>query len=158
MSVKSSCLSAWGLTAMLWHGCTASPDASSRPSQGSQPLASAGQTSAPSVAAPAAQAVNTADTQPTAKLDGSTVCAGICGRSTELRCAHANDCERLCADSMREMPCQSHMATATACMLGRPASDWECSEDGLAAIKDGFCKPQQDAFANCLAKELNGTL
>lgn len=95
-------------------------------------------------------------TREAAKLPATSRCAAICSRSTELGCAQAGNCERLCADSMTDVPCEPEMAAATACMLTHPASDWECSDDGFAAIKSGVCTTEQEAFAGCMTKELGG--
>jgi hypothetical protein len=72
----------------------------------------------------------------------------------ELRCAQAAQCERLCNESMRGAPCAVEMEAATRCMLTHPASDWECTPEGLAAIKDGLCTSEQERFASCLEQLL----
>jgi hypothetical protein len=88
-----------------------------------------------------------------AEADVKRQCAGICARSTELKCAQAAECEALCAASMADPTCAAQMSAATSCMLKEPAANWECTEDGVAAIKEGFCEAEQNAFATCLMAE-----
>ena len=83
-------------------------------------------------------------------VEAKQQCAGICSRSTELKCAQAAQCETMCLQSMVDATCTEQMAVATGCMLKHPASSWECTEDGVAAIKDGLCDKEQGAFADCL--------
>jgi hypothetical protein len=57
---------------------------------------------------------------------------------------------------MAGAPCSNEMTQATACMLNHPASDWMCTPDGLAAIKEGICVAEQDAVTACVSKMLGG--
>jgi|GEM_PF-6158216 len=81
-------------------------------------------------------------------------CEEICARSTELKCKEAAQCRRMCNESMSNGPCSTEMRGATSCMVRHPASDWECTPEGLAAIKDGICVSEQEAVATCLGKLL----
>jgi hypothetical protein len=38
-------------------------------------------------------------------------------------------------------------------MLVEPAAHWECTEAGLAALKEGFCDAQQQAYVACVTSE-----
>jgi hypothetical protein len=50
--------------------------------------------------------------------------------------------------------CKDELRAATACMLAHPASDWECSPQGLAAIKSGICDSEQQKVMNCMMAEV----
>ncbi|MFT3922203.1 MAG: hypothetical protein QM778_06690 [Myxococcales bacterium] len=87
---------------------------------------------------------------PAGKLRADSPCAAICTRSTELACAKASTCEAVCKASMTEGLCDAEMRAATACMLREPAANWECTEQGLAAIKSGFCEAEQAKVVHCV--------
>jgi hypothetical protein len=40
------------------------------------------------------------------------------------------------------------------CLAREPRPHWECDDDGMPAIKDGYCTAQQAALAGCLQREL----
>ena len=46
--------------------------------------------------------------------------------------------------------CGAEMAAVMSCFARQPLSSWECSEDGDAAIKDGFCDKPQGQFVHCI--------
>ena len=87
---------------------------------------------------------------PSAKLVANSPCAAICSRSTELGCSQASTCEATCRASMADGLCIAEMSAATSCMLREPAKNWECSEEGLSAIKDGFCEDEQMQVVDCM--------
>jgi hypothetical protein len=89
-----------------------------------------------------------APAQPTSSRDA--MCDGICARAAELRCPKANDCPKMCAETMKIEVCNAELAKATDCVLARPATDWQCTAQGVASIKDPFCTAEQKAFGDCL--------
>ena len=46
--------------------------------------------------------------------------------------------------------CAAEMAAVMSCFGRQPLSSWECSEEGDAAMKDGFCDTQQGQFVRCI--------
>jgi hypothetical protein len=118
--------------------CSKTADSASAPAE-SQGLGSA-------VAAPAPAARVAPSTAPMAtKSNLVELCAGICLRAQELKCEGAAHCASLCVESMSEVPCPAEMTTATRCMLQHPASDWTCTPEGLASIRDGICEQEQQS-------------
>jgi len=77
-------------------------------------------------------------------------CERTCAFSRDLHCTASASCAEVCRDSMREMPCKELFASVVSCAAAQPIGQWECSEEGLAAIKDGPCDTQQSAFLSCL--------
>jgi hypothetical protein len=130
------------------------------PTAPSEPAPAAAETpsvpNAPEVPAHLAPAAEAPPSAPAGKLRADSPCAAICARSTELRCSRASECEAVCAASMADELCVAEMAAATACMLKEPAKNWECNEEGVASIKDGFCMEQQGQAATCLTGKLPG--
>ena len=80
-------------------------------------------------------------------------CATICRRSNELNCKIQSDqCINVCRE-MQDVPvCKAEMEKVVSCMVSRSATDWECSEEGIAALKNGACDSQQNGFINCMMK------
>jgi hypothetical protein len=53
-------------------------------------------------------------------------------------------------------PCSPSVSAFLACLVNEPLSHWECDEDGVAAIREGFCEhPQAAAFA-CMKSKMHG--
>jgi hypothetical protein len=51
-------------------------------------------------------------------------------------------------------PCQGEMVGFYQCLVTQPVDHWECAEDGVAAIRDGFCDdPQRTAIA-CMESKM----
>ena len=49
------------------------------------------------------------------------------------------------------------MGAFLACLAEQPASHWDCN-DGVAAIKPGYCESQQGNFAYCFESQLDQKL
>jgi hypothetical protein len=47
-------------------------------------------------------------------------------------------------------PCGDEFRAFYGCLVGQPPQNWECSEDGVAAIREGFCESQQSRVAACM--------
>jgi len=83
---------------------------------------------------------------------GTDPCPTVCERSKELRCSAVAECSQRCAESRDLAACSSEMSAVLRCITREPVGHWECSEDGLASIKDGYCDGEQAAFMSCMAK------
>lgn len=146
-----SVVGATWLCALFCVGCSNATGASER-----SPVHAVAVTPAAAVAAPAEPeepaAPKSAAPGPASPQNLAAIkqCAEICARSTQLKCAHASECEALCIDSLESATCMPQMKSATDCMLAKPIASWQCSEDGVAAIKPGICDAEQQAFVSCV--------
>jgi hypothetical protein len=122
-----------------------SPGAEPKAAPSPQPAAEPKPTPAPAPSPGAAP--------PAPKLAADSQCAAICTRSTALGCPAAARCEAMCSEAMRGATCQAEMRAVNECMIAQPPANWECTDDGIAAIKDGFCQAEQAAVAQCLTRE-----
>jgi hypothetical protein len=51
-------------------------------------------------------------------------------------------------------PCSSQMGAFYQCLLAQPLGNWECDEEGMAAIREGFCDQEQEATVRCMDDKL----
>jgi hypothetical protein len=77
-------------------------------------------------------------------------CKQICDRSRELKCSHAGECEPNCVASAANTPCKEQFLAFYGCLSGQPLQNFRCEEDGVAAIREGFCDKEQAATAACM--------
>ena len=77
-------------------------------------------------------------------------CTSICERSRTLKCANVAECQPNCVAMAVGTPCSDEFMRFYACLVREPVEHWECSEDGIAAIKDGFCENEQKAAIQCM--------
>jgi len=77
-------------------------------------------------------------------------CRAICDRSRTLKCKNADECMSHCTGMATVTHCQGVMTAFYQCLLGRPVQDWECAEDGVAAIREGFCDSEQGRVVSCM--------
>lgn len=81
----------------------------------------------------------------------SELCVGICKHTVSLGC-NSNDAE--CRDTCEQMlqvdTCGGEMARVFACMARQPTAAFECGEDRIAALLDGYCDAEQSSFARCI--------
>ena len=110
------------------------------------PQASASTRSAMPEPSPAAAAT------PATKAPGVDPCVTVCERSKELKCRAVAECPQRCAESRNVAACNSEMSAVLQCVIREPVGHWECGEDGLASIKDGYCDAEQAAFMACVVK------
>jgi hypothetical protein len=80
----------------------------------------------------------------------SDLCGGICERSRKLRCKNAAECERNCQAMGLIAGCNEQMLVLYRCLGGQAVDRWECAEDGVAAIRDGFCEAEQEKAVACV--------
>ncbi|MET0794650.1 MAG: hypothetical protein ABW061_24225 [Polyangiaceae bacterium] len=79
-------------------------------------------------------------------------CSVMCDHSRALHCNDVARCAENCAELVKQPLCKSELERALHCIVAEPRQHWECSEDGLAAIKVGFCDPEQAAYAACMER------
>ena len=46
--------------------------------------------------------------------------------------------------------CERQFAGFYRCLSGEPSEHWRCDEDGVAAIREGFCDKEQEATVQCM--------
>lgn len=47
-------------------------------------------------------------------------------------------------------PCPREIGLFYACLLRQPEQNWECADDGVAAIREGYCDAEQQAVIACM--------
>jgi hypothetical protein len=107
---------------------------------------------------PATSGIATVPAPPvaTAKSSSSLVpklqrlCLEICGRSRDLKCKHGDGCAANCLAMASAPPCTEQFLVFYECIAKQPARNWECSEDGVAAIREGFCEKEQEQTVLCM--------
>jgi len=110
---------------------------------------------APVVSSPA-PAASPQVVAPAATIDVATAraveksCTSICERSSTLKCAHAGDCIKSCVGMAIGTPCSAEFSALYTCLLREPMDHWECSEDGTAAIREGYCEKEQERTVTCM--------
>jgi len=104
------------------------------------PIAAAAPASPPSQPPPTA----------TAPSGGDDPCPAICERTRPLKCKRAAACRETCGQMRLVDTCVAEMAAVMTCFGRQPLSSWQCSEEGDAAMKDGFCDTQQGQFVRCI--------
>jgi hypothetical protein len=80
----------------------------------------------------------------------SELCRSICERSQVLKCKNADQCLVECVTTGTETPCNAEFQAFYRCLVPQPAQNWECAEDGIAAIKPGLCDEQQERALQCM--------
>ena len=53
---------------------------------------------------------------------------------------------------MRLPGCDAELLRFMACAAREPASHWEC-DDGIPALKDGFCDAEQASVVKCVGSK-----
>ena len=100
--------------------------------------------------APAREPAPVGSARVAAAAEVERTCTSICDRSRTLKCAHVAECQPNCVAMAVGTPCSGAFMSFYACLVREPVEHWECSEDGIAAIKDGFCQKEQEAAVGCL--------
>jgi hypothetical protein len=104
--------------------------------------------------APAANSTATAATSSVPRaplpLAVTEACTSICERSKVLKCKNADECLGECVTAATGTPCNAEFQAFYRCLVPQPAHNWECAEDGIAAIKPGLCDEQQERAIQCM--------
>jgi hypothetical protein len=106
--------------------------------------------SSPAPEAPPAASAALTKIDPDAAKSVEKACAGICERSRSLKCKNAEECMKSCIGMGIGTPCSEAFAALYACLGSQPAERWECGEDGMAAIREGFCEKEQERTVKCM--------
>jgi hypothetical protein len=83
-----------------------------------------------------------------------SACRQICRRSVELHCSHANECEPNCVAAASETPCSQAFSTFYDCLTRQPLQNFQCDEDGVAAVREGVCDQEQAATLRCVEAKM----
>ena len=81
-------------------------------------------------------------------------CARICENSRKLKCKNVGECEPNCVGMGSIRPCVDAVGALYACLGKEPVEHWECAEEGVAAIRVGYCDREQEAAVTCMEKNL----
>jgi hypothetical protein len=76
-------------------------------------------------------------------------CTDICEHTVKLACGSRQACMDACAEANDGSICDHEMRAFVTCSLTHPVAHWECTENGVAAIKQGFCDGEQQDFVRC---------
>lgn len=85
--------------------------------------------------------------------DIGALCARGCVTVESLGCANdPPDCEADCLAEFNGFPesCRDESLAYADCSAARPASDYECDEDGESILKDGVCDAEATAAFSCI--------
>lgn len=147
----------WGLfflaTTWLVAGCARSRSEQTHASEPSAlPVASVAPrvSAAPPIAPRAAPLPERVQVSPEAQ----TSCRGICERSKQLKCKRSEECLPNCYGMASLTPCSKEINPLFSCLLREPAEHWECDEDGMGAIRDGYCDKEQREAVACMEKKM----
>lgn len=81
-------------------------------------------------------------------------CRAICERSSQLKCKNTDECVPNCLAMASLTPCTAEIATMFGCILREPIAHWECAEDGVGAIRDGYCNDEQGKAVACMEQKM----
>lgn len=86
--------------------------------------------------------------------EAQNYCRAFCERSRELKCPSTNECPTNCLGMISLTPCSSEISAMFGCILREPVAHWECDEDGVGAIREGYCDKEQAAAVACMEKKM----
>ena len=90
------------------------------------------------------------ESMPGPSLETQSACREICSRSDALHCVHADECSRNCLAMASLTPCTTEIVAMQRCLTKQPVKNWECAEDGVAAVREGFCDSEQQRAVACM--------
>lgn len=85
----------------------------------------------------------------------SSLCEKVCERTRDLRCKDHHGCLANCTMMATMTPCDEQFAAFYGCLAQESLSHWECSPEGVPAIRDGYCEREQAAASSCLAQQVD---
>ncbi len=91
--------------------------------------------------------------KPGSRLALSDQCSKICARSAPLACVGGSECQSFCEELGTSLACHEQMTSVLTCFAEQGTERWECAEQGLPALKEGYCSGEQAAYRNCRAKD-----
>ena len=77
-------------------------------------------------------------------------CDAICSHSRELKCNHTSQCFSNCVGMGAITPCTDEVSAFYRCLTKQPTRNWQCDEDGVAAIREGLCDTEQSHVVKCM--------
>jgi hypothetical protein len=86
--------------------------------------------------------------------DVARACVNICQRSQDLACPKAAECQPHCIGMGSLTPCSKEIMALYRCLVDQPVKNWECGSDGVAAIRPGFCDPEQAEVVQCMERKM----
>jgi hypothetical protein len=104
------------------------------------------------VAAVAPSAV--APSLPTPSNRVQDACKRICANSIALSCKNVTECMPNCLAMASATPCNDEMLTLYDCLKSQPSKNWECGDDGVAAIRAGWCDREQGQAIGCMEAKM----
>jgi len=82
-------------------------------------------------------------------------CREICVHTRTLKCEHTAECMPNCIAMGSLQSCTDKLTGFFRCLVAQPAENWECSPDGIALVREGFCAREQGDVASCLETKTN---
>lgn len=94
-------------------------------------------------------AVGSSGNAPAALAD----CEVLCQRTVELNCKSTKEqCKSRCSEMAQLPVCPTEMSQVFQCLKTQATAHFECDDEGMPAIRSGFCEAEQAAFAKCVSK------
>lgn len=90
-----------------------------------------------------------------AATQGASACERVCDRTRELGCKNQPGCLANCVMMAQIKPCAGPFAAFYACLEQQGRDHWECSAEGVPALREGFCESEQEATSRCLEQQVN---
>lgn len=118
------------------------------------PAASAAATTSAALSAADAAPPAQRPSGPTAGPAIEATCRDICDHSQKLNCKNAAECTPNCIGMATTTPCSKEVGVLYACLVKQPAPNWECTADGVASIRDGFCDKEQMQTVRCMESRM----
>jgi hypothetical protein len=81
-------------------------------------------------------------------------CRTICERSRQLTCKNAQECLPNCLGMASLTPCSEPISEFYRCLVREPLEHWECDEDGIGSIREGYCDSEQARAVSCAEAKL----
>jgi hypothetical protein len=120
--------------------------------QGTDPLGSiAAFDAAPS---PPAQVPLASMASPAAAAEVDKECRAICQRSVDLKCRRQSECMNNCVPAGLFTPCSASLQLMYRCLINEPLAHWECGDDGVAPIREGYCDGGQSQSLECMKAKM----
>src|SRR5439155_863841 len=90
--------------------------------------------------------------QPKAAVPDENACIAMCDKVSSLKCSTMAECIKGCGEMRTAMTaCSKGLDSFMLCLVQQPVGNFECNDEGVPSVKDGFCDAQQQALASCLA-------
>jgi hypothetical protein len=101
---------------------------------------------------PATKRVNDVEALPFKLEELATSCGRICESTKVLACTQHAECQNGCIQAFGTPVCVAELRRFLSCTENSPATSFECSPEGIPALKDGVCDSEQGAVMGCFTK------